>query len=145
MPATYLRLLILCCSLIYHTMIFFFFPFMWPSSWFIYCKLLSGELFVFLAATFTCFCVLLEALVWSNFTFFSCSHCVFYNGYYVDSHLLFVVNEQNFGSLNSGITSLMNFAIFNPFHTIHLVCCLHTCDKGLHIFALLMSFSEFTH
>lgn len=82
--------------------------------------LLSGELFVFLAATFTWFCVLLEALVWSNFTFFSCSHCVFYNGYYVDSHLLFIVNEQNFGSFTSGIIELMNFVMFIPFHTIYV-------------------------
>ena len=103
---------------------FFFFFFIYVAIILVYilqiCKYVSGELFVFLAATFSCFCVLLEALVWSNFTFFSCSHCVFYNVYYVDSHLLFVVNEQNFGSFNSGITDLMNFVMFIPFHTIYI-------------------------
>lgn len=111
----------LLINLLYNDFFFFFFH-LWGHHLGLYIAsmLLSGELFVFLAATFMWFCVLLEALVWSNFTFFSCSHCVFYNGYYVDSHLLFIVNEQNFGSFTSGITELMNFVMFLPFHTIYI-------------------------
>lgn len=60
----------LLINLLYNDLFFFFHLWGHHLGLYIASMLLSGELFVFLAATFTWFCVLLEALVWSNFTFF---------------------------------------------------------------------------